>query len=38
MSARRFGTQSLVRLLGNWQETQLTHAAMAASWRKRSAC
>lgn len=21
MSARRFGTQSLVRLLGNWQET-----------------
>ena len=23
MSARRFGTQSLVRLLGNWQETSL---------------
>ena len=29
MSARRFGTQSLVRLLGNWQGDQLTHAAMA---------
>lgn len=37
MSSRRFGSQSLVRLLGHWQQTS-SRTRGGASWLTRYAC